>query len=120
VTERAKPPDDISPHDFFTRWIPESVAADEQRHSKLRSTRAVVVFELSGEGGGPYTIRIEDGRVTGEPGDGPSPDLRVRVDVATWRDLNAGRISAPEALLRRRVKLEGDFLLGLKLHLIIG
>ncbi len=29
-------------------------------------------------------------------------------------------ITAPEAMLRRRVKLDGDFLLGLKLHLILG
>jgi putative sterol carrier protein len=120
VTERAKPPENISPDEFFTRWVPEMVAADEQRQAKLRNTNAVIVFELGGEDGHPYTLRIEEGRVGGSPGAVPEPDLRVRVDLATWRDLNAGRITAPEALLRRRVKLEGDFLLGLKLHLIIG
>ena len=47
-------------------------------------------------------------------------DLRVRIDVATWRALNRGEIAAPEAVLRRRLTMEGDFLLGLKLHLILS
>jgi hypothetical protein len=44
----------------------------------------------------------------------------VRLGVDTWRALNRGDISAPEALLRRRVHIEGSFLLALKLHLILG
>ena len=53
-------------------------------------------------------------------GDVREADLCVRIDITTWRRLNAGEISAPEAMLRRQVKLDGDFLLGLKLHLILG
>ena len=40
--------------------------------------------------------------------------------VDTWRALNRGELSAPEALLRRKVHLAGDMLLALKLHLILG
>ena len=118
--ERAVPPPDISPRDFFTRWVPEAVAGDASRRGRLRTTCATIVFDLSGEEGGLYTLRIDEGVISGSEGDSPVPDLRVRVDVDTWRRLNAGRISAPEALLRRRIKLEGDFLLGLKLHVILG
>ena len=56
----------------------------------------------------------------GTEGPVENPDLRVLIDVDTWRKLNSGDISAPEALLKRKVKLHGDFLLGLKLHLILG
>ena len=42
------------------------------------------------------------------------------IDVATWRQLNRGQISAPEALVRRRLKLSGNFVIALKLHLILG
>jgi putative sterol carrier protein len=118
--ERAKPPADISPGEFFTRWVPDAVAMDAERRRKLGSTDATVVFQLSGEGGGDYCLRICNGAVSGEAGSVEEPDLRVRVDVETWRRLNAGQITAPEALLRRRVKLEGDFVLGLKLHLLLG
>jgi len=118
--DRAKPPDDISPHDFFTRWIGEAGALDVERRRKLANTVATIIFHLDGEGGGVYTLRICEGSVEGISGARSPSNLRVRVDVRTWRLLNRGALSAPEALLRRRVKLEGDFLLGLKLHLILG
>jgi putative sterol carrier protein len=118
--EIRRAPADISPLDFFTRWIPRSVAADEPRREKLGATRACIVFELAGDEGGCFTLNIESGVVIGRAGDHAEADLRVRVDIATWRSLNAGEISAPEALLKRRLKLSGDFLLGLKLHLILS
>ncbi len=120
MAERAHPPDDIAPAEFFTRWVPAAVAADPERRRRLGETRAVLQFELEGDGGGTYTLRVAEGVATGEIGPSESPDLRVRVDVETWRALNRGEMSAPEALLRRRVHLHGSFLLALKLHLILG
>jgi putative sterol carrier protein len=117
---RAVPPPDIAPLDFFTRWLPEVVAADADRRRRLGSTCAVLVFELSGDGGGAFAVHVENGEVRGSAEPVGEPQLRVRLDLGTWRELNAGTLSAPEALLRRRVHLEGDYLLALKLHLIIG
>jgi len=120
VSERARPPEDIHPQEFFTRWVPDAVADDEGRRRRLGETCALVQFELEGEGGGTYAVRIDAGRVEGSAGPVEEPDLRVRVDVETWRALNRGEISAPEALLRRRIHIQGSFLLALKLHLILG
>lgn len=120
MSQRAVPPDDISPHEFFTRWVPETVAADERRRAKLGRTCACIVFAFEEPDVGAFTIHIEEGRVRGEPERVAAPDLIVEVGVETWRSLNRGEISAPEAALRRRVKLTGDTLLALKLHLILG
>ena len=117
---RARPPEDILPAYFFECWVPEAVASDETRRSKLGDTEAVVVFRLAGEGGGEFTLEIGDGAVRGRAGAADAPDLAVALDVSTWRDLNAGRLSAPEAVLKRRMRFEGNFLLGLKLHLLLG
>lgn len=117
---RARPPADISPAEFFTRWVPEAVAGDESRRRKLGSTRAVIVFDLQGHDGGLFAVEIEDGILEAREGDRAEADLRVSLDVETWRALNDGSLSAPEALLRRRLKFEGDALLGLKLHLMLG
>jgi putative sterol carrier protein len=120
MRERAVPPDDIAPADFFTRWVPDAVAGDPDRRRRLGETRAQVQFELQGDGGGTFTVRIDAGRVEGRVGPVSEPELRVELDVATWRALNRGDLSAPEALLRRRVHIHGSFLLALKLHLILG
>jgi len=117
---RAFPPADIAPAEFFTRWLPSVVAADAERRAQLGDTRATIVFELEGEGGGAYHVRIANGEVRGFAGEPPRADLRVRVDVASWRALNAGTLSAPRALLQRRVHLSGNLVLAVKLHLIIG
>ena len=117
---RAIPPSDITPEEFFTRWLPGVVSADAERRERLGGTAATLVFDVQGEGGGVYHLRIEDGRVAGFAGEPEAPDLRVRVDLESWRALNAGTLSAPLAFLQRRVHLSGNLMLAVKLHLIIG
>ena len=107
MDERAAPPDDISPHEFFTRWVPELVRKDDSRRRKLGDTSARIVFDFVEPELGAYTIHIDAGEVRGEPGTVDGPELTVRVDLETWRSLNRGDLSAPEAALRRRVKLTG-------------
>ena len=43
---RARPPEDISPHDFFTRWVPEAVGSDPDRQARLAGTRATIEFRI--------------------------------------------------------------------------
>ncbi len=120
MPERARPPDDISPQEFFTRWVPAQVALDTTRRSRLGDTRATIEFTLTGEGGGVFSVAVQEGEVRGFAGPAASRDLGVRLDVGTWRELNRGSLSAPEAALRRRVHLDGNLLLAVKLHLILG
>ena len=120
MPDRARPPDDISPLEFFTRWVPEAVARDPARREKIGATEATLHFELAGEEGGDFAVELRDGEVRGSAGRPERADLRVRLDVATWRALNGGELSAPEAMVRRRVKLSGDLLLAIKLHFILG
>ena len=120
MAERPAPPADIAPEQFFTEWVPAVVAADPERRARLGSADHVLLFELEGEGGGLFHLHLNGGSVTGHAGAPEHADLRVRLDVLTWRQLNSGALSAPEAFLRRRVRLEGNLALALKLHLIIG
>jgi len=117
---RPVPPDEIEPLEFFTRWLPGIVAADPERRQRLGDTAATLQFDLMGDGGGSFLLRVESGQVSGSVGPGEAVDLRLELDLETWRALNDGSLSAPEAFLRRRLRLQGDFLLALKLQLIIG
>ena len=118
--QRARPPADILPSEFFLHWVPEAIAKDAERQAKLGDTQATVVFDLSGPDGGFYTVFIDQGRVAAREGAVEDPDLCVHLDVVTWRRLNRGETSAPEAALKRKLRFEGNFLLGLKLHWILG
>lgn len=121
--ERALPPEDITPREFFTRWVPQAVAGDASRRERLGDTDATIEFRVEGyegEGGDVFAIRVHEGVVSAEPGEASEAQLRVRVSLETWRALNRGDTAAPQAVLSRKLKLEGDFLLGLKLHLILS
>jgi putative sterol carrier protein len=120
MRERAKPPDDISPLEFFTRWLPARVAEDHERRERLGDTAALIVFELHGEQMGTFSLQVANGVLVGSEGRAAEADLEVRVDCETWRALNRGELAAPEALLRRRLQISGKFMLALKLHLILG
>jgi putative sterol carrier protein len=122
MAARARPPDDISPLEFFTAWIPATVSQDDERRRRLGDTAACLVFvlyELEVEVVA-YTLEIEAGSVRGREGRVERPDLEIQVDVATWRALNRGELSAPEALLKRRLRMSGNLVLALKLHVILG
>ena len=120
MSERPLPPSEIDPLEFFLRWLPETVAADPLRRQRLADTHATLQFDLIGQGGGSFLLHVEAGSVRGAVGPATAVDLRLELDLATWRALNDGSLSAPEAFLRRRLRMEGSFALALKLHLIIG
>lgn len=120
MAERAVPPEDITPEEFFVRWVPSAVASDPARRERLGGKPVEIEFELAGEGGGFFGVHVADGAVSGSVGPLADAQLRVRTDVETWRALNRGELSAPEAFLRRRVHLKGNLLLAVKLHLILG
>ena len=120
MPERPVPPEDISPLEFFTCWLPEMVAADHERRRKLGNTEARIVFAFDEPEHGAYTLYIGSGLVRGEADRVADPDLEVRVGLETWRSLNRGEMSAPEAALRRRLTLAGDLVLALKLHIILA
>jgi putative sterol carrier protein len=120
MRERAVPPDDITPEEFFTRWVPAAVVGDPERRRRLGEGDALLQFELDGDGGGCFALRIAAGEVTGASGPVERPDLRIELDVETWRALNRGELSAALAFLQRRVRLHGNLFLAVKLHLILG
>jgi putative sterol carrier protein len=120
VPERAIPPDDISPEEFFTNWAPAAIAADPPRRARLGAAPIDIEFTLEGDGGGVFGVHVRDGAMHGSVGPVEAAHLRVRTDVVTWRELNSGALSAPEAFLRRRVRLEGKLFLAVKLHVILG
>lgn len=72
-------------------------------------------FDITGEGGGTWTIRITD--KTCQILEGPSPvppSWRLELDRETWIDMTTGEFIGQEAFLLGRVTIEGDPTAGLK------
>lgn len=74
---------------------------------------AAYEFNISGDGGGTWTIHIHDGlcevaegRVNG------TPDQRLDMDVSTWISISVGDLIGNEAFLLGKVTVEGDPTIG--------
>ena len=62
---------------------------DSERAGDLR---AVYAFELAGDGGGAWTLRVADGVLTVEPGGSPEADATIRATADDWMAIVDGRI----------------------------
>jgi putative sterol carrier protein len=118
VSDRARPPADIAPEEFFRSWAPDAVRHDPDRRKKLENLDARIQFELAGSGS--YWLRIGEGDVQGGEGHIEAPDLVLLTDLETWRALNAGEIKAPTAVMKGKLKFRGSMYLALRIHFIIG
>ena len=118
MSERARPPADIEPIDFFRDWAPRAVLTDPERKEKIAGLSARIQFELAGSG--DYWLEIGDGQVRGDAGRVREPDLVLHTDLDTWRKLNAGEIKAPMAVMKGKLRFTGSMYLALKIHFIIG
>ena len=86
-----------------------------------RGVNRTFQFDISGENGGTWTVKIEDG--TMELITGPAvaePDSRLETDSETWIAMSAGEMSGDEAFLLGRLGSEGILGAGLEFDAFFG
>jgi hypothetical protein len=91
MSEKKRPPRDISPEGFFTDWLPREFAA-EFGAGKRTAADITVAIHLEGEGGGDWVLDVKSGLLhVREPGAaGAEPLVSLRQPVADWRALAVG------------------------------
>lgn len=78
---------------------------------------ATYQFDLSGPGGGVFTVEVKDGdcRIRVGPPEGP-PDVVYEMTASTWLAMAQGRATGDEAILLGKLRLKGDVELGRKFN----
>jgi len=82
--------------------------------AKAGNTKAVVQFNLSGEGGGTYTISIADGKCTVTPGPATAPNATVTASAADYLAIARNELNAVSAFMAGKLKVSGDMSLMMK------
>lgn len=84
-----RPPKDITPQAFFETWMPSEY---NRIKSELRQTPPdlTVRVELSGDGGGVWTLAIKGGAFQVTSGNAGDAQLVLKQSVEDWRIISAG------------------------------
>jgi len=76
---------------------------------------AVINFDLSGDGGGDWTVTIRDQKCTAGAGKADSPDLSLAAKARDILDIFTGRLDPTRALLFGKLRMTGDMRLAMRL-----
>ena len=78
------------------------------RPERAGRAKAVIQFQLSGEGGGNWYVVIKDRTCTVTEGITQTADATIRMDANDYVALATGKLGSMKAFLSGRVKASGD------------
>ncbi len=90
--------------------IDEVIASYPQRFNaeKAEGVDDIVQMDLSGEGGGQYTLHVHDQQVDVSEGVAENPTLTVIAPADVWLSVENGETNPMMAMMSGKVKLKGS------------
>ena len=84
---------------------------------KATTTKATIQFDLSGDAGGKWWVRIHDGKAESGKGDPGEPaNLTLLADAHDWVKIMTGEMDATAAFMQGKLKIKGDMGLAIKMQ----
>lgn len=95
--------------------MPES--ADPQ---KLSGLDAVLLFDLSGEGGGQWTVSVADGQISVAEGAPAAPTMTLKMTAEDFVAMINGELNTMAAFMQGKIKIEGDMSIAMRLQTLFS
>jgi putative sterol carrier protein len=87
---------------------------------KIQGINSSIQFDLSGDGGGQWWLKLTDtGATTGE-GTVDSPKMTLRASADDFNSMITGGLNPMQAFMTGKIKIQGDTGLALKLMPLIN
>jgi len=76
---------------------------------------AVIQYRLTGEEGGDWIVKIQDGKCTVAEGLAENPKMTLTAEAQDLKDVLLGKANGMQYFMQGRLKLSGDLNLAMKL-----
>jgi len=84
---------------------------------KAGTTKATIQFDLSGDQGGKWWVKIHDGVAESGKGDPPeAAGLTLTADAGDWVKIMTGQLDGTAAFMQGKLKIKGDMGLAIKMQ----
>ncbi len=95
----------------------------EQMPSRFNAAAAAGVnatyqFDLTGDGGGTYHVKIADGACEVQEGPADSANITITMAASDYLDMINGKLNPQMAFMGGKLKIKGDMSLALKMQQI--
>lgn len=101
------------PSEWFDRVLPETV---RDHPEKVDGFAGTLLFDITGERGGTWTVCFEDGKVDVQPGNGREAQFTIKMKDKNFVSMMNGEISGPNAFMSGKLKFKGDVTKAMKLR----
>jgi putative sterol carrier protein len=106
--------DQVTPELVF-QVMPSQLIAE-----RAEGVNATFRFDLSGEGGGTWWVRVADGRATTGSGEVDNPDVTLSADARDYVQIALGRLDPVPAFMSGRLRIKGNMGLAIKLQTLFA
>jgi putative sterol carrier protein len=100
--------------DFFNQ------VSDKVDSSQIQGMNAVYQFNIEGDDGGKWNVKIADGSVEVAEGTADNPSITLTMAASDFDDLVSGNLNGQTAFLTGKLKIQGDMTLAMKLQSIFN
>ena len=90
------------------------------RPERAQGIKAVIQYDITGDGGGCYHVAIADGQCALAEGAAASPNLTLTMGSQDWLDMLSGKLNGQMAFMSGKLKIKGDMGLAMKLAGFFG
>ena len=97
----------------YIETLPERFQADA-----AKGVHAVFQFELAGEGGGTYHVKVLDGTMAVHEGPSPAPSATLKISADNYVKMANGDLNGAMAFMKGQLKVSGNVLLAQKMQAI--
>ncbi len=84
--------------------------------AEAKGVDATFVYQLEGAGGGTWTVKVSDGKLTVEPGAAGAPTVTYTMKADNYIKLANGEMNGAMAFMTRKLKVSGSIPMAQKMN----